>query len=487
MPISYINPIYNNNISTETESLNVTGVTILGDNSDDTIIINAKTISIPNDININNNNLFIKNTTSRVGLNTEDPSQLLDVNGNMVVSGFLGIGTNNPSYKFHIVNTVSQGQNASFGIEDTGLLAYYPNMTASLLNPAVALADKGLIVTNGTVNTGSLFIGTWSSNGVGLKLNSTQVLLYGNIILGTNTDTTTINGNLIINASTLTTPNNLNIDSNLIFIDATNNRVGINNATPTVPIDIQSDGSAFGINIRGRASDNIGLLRFLNNSGVMRHSIGSWSDDSLMFLNSSSSSTFAIAQNGQLSAVIPGGATLYPGYLCRAWINFNGTSAADVTGTYSQSGTAVTVTITNHGLLQGHSIYSDITSGAGVDGIYTVASVTNSNVFTYTAGTSLTTSGNITLYRRAIRANGNISNVTYNNVAGDYTINFTNAMPDVNYCTIPAAGGTSAGFLIREGSESIKTVNAVRIYTATQSGGTTTSANLAQVNVTIFR
>lgn len=398
MPISYINPIYNNNVSTETESLKVTDVTILGDNSDDTIIINAKTISIPNDININNNNLFIKNTTSRVGLNTEDPSQLLDVNGNMVVSGFLGIGTNNPSYKFHIVNTASQGQNASFGIEDNGLLAYYPNMTANLLNPAVALADKGLIVTNGTINTGSLFIGTWSSNGVGLKLNPTQVLLYGNIILGTNTDTTTINGNLIINASTL-----------------------------------------------------------------------------------------AIAQNGQLSAVIPGGATLYPGYLSRAWINFNGTSAADVTGTYSQTGTAVTVTITNHGLVQGHSIYSDITSGAGVDGIYTVTSVTNSNVFTYTAGTSLTTSGNITLYRRAIRANGNISNVTYNNVAGDYTINFTNAMPDVNYCTMLTAGGTSAGLLIREGSESIKTVNAVRIYTETQSGGTTTSANLAQVNVTIFR
>lgn len=30
-----------------------------------------------------------------------------------------------------------------------------------------------------------------------------------------------------------------------------------------------------------------------------------------------------IASNGQLSAVVPGGTTLYPGYMCRAWVNFN--------------------------------------------------------------------------------------------------------------------------------------------------------------------
>ena len=36
----------------------------------------------------------------------------------------------------------------------------------------------------------------------------------------------------------------------------------------------------------------------------------------------------------------------------------------------------------------------DCTSGSGVDGKYDVASVPNANSFTYTAGTSLTTSGN---------------------------------------------------------------------------------------------
>jgi hypothetical protein len=120
-------------------------------------------------------------------------------------------------------------------------------------------------------------------------------------------------------------------------------------------------------------------------------------------------------------------------YGCRAWVNFDGTSnSANLSGTYSQSGTTVTVTATAHGLIAGNSIYSDITSGTGVDGVYTVATVTDANTFTYTAGTSLTTSGNITLRRNTIRASGNVSSVT-DNGTGDYTVNFTTAMPDANY------------------------------------------------------
>jgi hypothetical protein len=114
-------------------------------------------------------------------------------------------------------------------------------------------------------------------------------------------------------------------------------------------------------------------------------------------------------------------------------VNFDGTSnSANLSGTYSQSGTTVTVTATAHGLIAGNSIYSDITSGTGVDGVYTVATVTDANTFTYTAGTSLTTSGNITLRRNTIRASGNVSSVT-DNGTGDYTVNFTTAMPDANY------------------------------------------------------
>jgi hypothetical protein len=122
-------------------------------------------------------------------------------------------------------------------------------------------------------------------------------------------------------------------------------------------------------------------------------------------------------------------------YGCRAWVNFNGTANTNLSGTYSQSGTTVTVTATAHGLIAGNVIYADITTGTGVDGTYTVATVTDANTFTYTAGTSLTTSGNITLVRNTIRASGNVSSIA-DNSTGNYHINFTTAMPDTNYAII---------------------------------------------------
>lgn len=132
-----------------------------------------------------------------------------------------------------------------------------------------------------------------------------------------------------------------------------------------------------------------------------------------------------------------------PIYACRAWVNFNG---VPLTGTYSQSGTTVTVTMTAHGLSVSDNVNLSITSGTGVSGSYTVATVVSANIFTYVAGTSLNVSGNITrnIY---IRASGNVSSITDNGV-GDYTINFANAMPDSNYACMGVGrdmvGGSSA-------------------------------------------
>jgi phage-related protein len=67
------------------------------------------------------------------------------------------------------------------------------------------------------------------------------------------------------------------------------------------------------------------------------------------------------------------------------------------TGTYSQSGTTVTITITSHGVAVGDELTIDYTSGSATDGTFLVASVTDSNVFTVTAATSATNSGNVSI------------------------------------------------------------------------------------------
>lgn len=133
-----------------------------------------------------------------------------------------------------------------------------------------------------------------------------------------------------------------------------------------------------------------------------------------------------------------------PYYGARAWVNFNGTANSNVSGTYSQSGTTVTVTITAHGLSVGNIISIDITSGTAADSdSRVVATVPTANTFTYTAINSLTTSGNCTLLRNTIRGSKNVSSVS-DNATGSYTVNFITVMADANYCIVANAKTTNS-------------------------------------------
>lgn len=172
-------------------------------------------------------------------------------------------------------------------------------------------------------------------------------------------------------------------------------------------------------------------------------------------------------------------------YGCRAWVSFDGSANTNLAGTYSQSGTTVTVTATAHGLIAGNVIYSLIGTGTAVTGIYTVATVTDANTFTYTAGTSLTTSGNITLTRNTIRASGGVSSVT-DIGAGDYVINFSTAMPDANYAFVGTSQGAGAGnaFIgVEQNQATAPTTAAVRILVKQSN----TALDRSIVCVSIFR
>lgn len=123
---------------------------------------------------------------------------------------------------------------------------------------------------------------------------------------------------------------------------------------------------------------------------------------------------------------------------------FDGTTDDNVTGTYSRSGTTVTVSVTAHGHVVGHRVYLDFTTGTAADGIFTITSVADPDTFTVTHGTSGTTSGNVTLLRRAITASSGVSNVIYHNSIGTYTINFSAAFANANYHVWGSAGTTDS-------------------------------------------
>tara|TARA_A100001515_G_scaffold106981_1_gene87741 strand:+ start:628 stop:1203 length:576 start_codon:yes stop_codon:yes gene_type:complete len=70
------------------------------------------------------------------------------------------------------------------------------------------------------------------------------------------------------------------------------------------------------------------------------------------------------------------------------------------TGTYSQSGTTNTITITNHGLAIGDVVTIDYTSAVGgspTDGDFAIATTADQNTFTVTAASSATDSGTVSV------------------------------------------------------------------------------------------
>ncbi len=165
----------------------------------------------------------------------------------------------------------------------------------------------------------------------------------------------------------------------------------------------------------------------------------------------------------------------------RAWVLFNGVPAS---GTYSRTGTLITVTLTAHGMTTGQGVSLDFTTGTATDGFYT-ATVVDANTFTVTDAASGSTSGNVTRNVH-VRGSFNISSVVRNG-GGDYTINLTSALADANYSAIVVAGGSntiSTGNAL-VGWAAIYTTTSVRI--GVSDNNTDSNTDSVNTNVTIFR
>ena len=92
----------------------------------------------------------------------------------------------------------------------------------------------------------------------------------------------------------------------------------------------------------------------------------------------------------------------------------------------------------------------------------------------------------------AIRAGYNVSSIT-DNTTGIYTVNFTNAMPDVNY-SATASSGTNHATSVFGGNDGAHcsvyhyTTNSVRIITGTYGEGITNNFSDAEaVSLAVFR
>ena len=91
----------------------------------------------------------------------------------------------------------------------------------------------------------------------------------------------------------------------------------------------------------------------------------------------------------------------------------------------------------------------------------------------------------------AIRASGNVSSIT-DNGTGDYTVNFTTAMVDVNYSTVVGisrgATGAFCSNIATDGTSGLDVAPTTSAIRVTANGGSGLGGrDVAYANVSVFR
>jgi hypothetical protein len=151
-----------------------------------------------------------------------------DVLGQFIFQGYGGTNNRNLASIQGTVGTYTS---------DTNITSFLTFGTST--SGAAAATEKMRITAAGDVGIGNTPSGTYKLEVTGNGYFSTALTVNTDLTVNGNTTLGNASGDtLTFNASTVSTPNGLNFDSNTLVIDATNNRIGINKASPAVALDV---------------------------------------------------------------------------------------------------------------------------------------------------------------------------------------------------------------------------------------------------------
>ena len=220
------------------------------------------------DLNIDANTLFVDVSTNRVGIGTTSPSVPLEVSGQLKAGGILyptSDGSNGQALVTDGSGTASfatVAPTAGTGVTVSGTTVSIGQAVATSSNVTFNnLVVAGTLTVNGATNTNSatnttiedilIELGTGTSGspandaGLVLERGSSDNVFIGwdesadTFTVGTGSFTGASSGNLTITPATAVF-GGLTVDTSTLVVDASNNRVGIGNASPDVSLDIGS-------------------------------------------------------------------------------------------------------------------------------------------------------------------------------------------------------------------------------------------------------
>lgn len=271
------------------------------------------------------------------------------------------------------------------------------------------------------------------------------------------------------------------VDTDTLYVKASNDRVGIGTTSPTSTLDVDGTctATAFVGPITGNVTGNVtgdvtgtiltasqpnitstGALTIpsatvsgdiaVNGGDITTTSTGTvtvFNTNATVLNAGGAASTVNIGSTSTGTVQVrnlsmdAGYGSIAPVFGCRAWVNFDGTAAGTFAGGTSTvtrangSSTATITTTNNHGLITGNAVYA---ATGVVAGNYLVTVLTSTTFTITTAATTALTAAPITFSVASIRASGNVSSIA-DNGTGDYTVNFSTAMPDANYTFVSSS------------------------------------------------
>lgn len=232
------------------------------------------------------NELFTILASGNIGINKIAPTSALDIVGNTFMLGTLEIRTDNdPSILIRDVSDTSGGilnfGNTNHGVGRGEGLTNFTQDNDVVLHTAGnvgggSAGDIGLITEGGYLKIES------ESGRVGINIDPTYPLdVVGNInttteylIGGAQKLTSTTLGALVVNSSlenvgtltSLTISGDLLVDTNTLFVDSTNNRVGIGELSPDTLLHITTSGESR-IKVEATGITSNAAIQLLNTTG----------------------------------------------------------------------------------------------------------------------------------------------------------------------------------------------------------------------------
>ena len=261
------------------------------------------------DLNIDANTLFVDVSTNRVGIGTTSPSVPLEVSGQLKAGGITYPTSDGSTGQALVTNGsgvasfATVAPTAGTGVTVSGTTVSIGQAVATSSNVTFNnLVVAGTLTVNGATNTNSatnttiedilIELGTGTSGspandaGLVLERGSSDNVFIGwdesadTFTVGTGSFTGASSGNLTITPATAVF-GGLTVDTSTLVVDASNNRVGIGNASPDVSLDIGSFTDAIHMPVgttAQRPSGAAGYFRYNSTLGKFEGYTTSWGD-----------------------------------------------------------------------------------------------------------------------------------------------------------------------------------------------------------------